>query len=131
RSCFRRNFRQPPPLLTSDHAQGLAQSVAQQIIGILDATSSPQRAAVEGRPQGARTEGSSCCRYLNGPLDQPSVHLRRYQPLAEVHQSPEALGRLATIQTVQDELPASIHRGGFNNFIVGSSHIGLQDRSQR
>ena len=40
------HIRQLPPLLTSNHAQSLAQSVPQKVIGIFDPTSAPQRTAV-------------------------------------------------------------------------------------
>lgn len=43
-SCVTSDLRQPPPLLTGNHAQRLVQGVSQEVVGILDPASAPQRA---------------------------------------------------------------------------------------
>ena len=46
---FRRNFGQPPPLLTRNDAQGLAEGVTQKIVSIFHSSGSPQGATIQSR----------------------------------------------------------------------------------
>ena len=67
------HLRQPPPLLTSDHAQRLPQSVAQKVIGVFHSSCTPQGAGIQRRPQLARTEHVVLRRHLDRTLDQAAI----------------------------------------------------------
>jgi hypothetical protein len=104
--------------------------VAQKIVRVFDPAGAPQRAAIKGCPQLARPEGPLLRRQLNRPLDQAPIQLVGDQTLAEANQRAFAEGRFGAVEAVQHQLPAAIHRGGLNHFIVGGSYVRLENRGQ-
>ena len=122
---------QGPPLLTRDHAHRLPQSVAQQIIGVFHPPGAPRRTAVEGRPQLPRPKAATGGgEEIQRAFHETAVHLLSKQALAKRH--PECLpeGRRVAIQTIKHHLPAPIHRGGFNDFVIRHPAIGWQERRE-
>ena len=123
--------RQPPPLLTCDHAQGLAQSVAQKVIRVFDPARTPQRAGIQRRPQLPRAEDLVLGGDRHRALDQPPIPVLRDQPRPKTDQRAFAERRRVTVQTIQRQLPPPIHHRCLDDFIVRHAGIGLQNRGQR
>jgi hypothetical protein len=121
---------QPPPLLPRAHAHSLAQSVAQQIGGIFHAPSAPQGAAIERRPPWAGPKAPAARGDLPRPFQQATVQLLRDQALPKNDQRALAAGWRLAIQTVQDQLPAASHRGGFDHCVIRGLSLGLEERRQ-
>jgi hypothetical protein len=78
----------------------------------------------------ARAKGPLLGCQFNRLLDQPPVQLVGDQALAEGNQRAFTERRLTTVEAIQDELPAPIHRSGLDGLIVGDPSVGLQDRRQ-
>ena len=116
---------QPPPLLPRDHAQSLAQGVAQQIIGIFHTPGAPQRATIQRCPQLAGAKGAAGGGHLHRPFQQAAVQMLGDQPLTKDDQGAFAEGRGVAVQTVQYQLPTAIHGGGFDHFVIGNLRVGL------
>jgi len=57
-------------------------------------------------------------RHLNGSLNEPSIHVGLDEPLTESYQRPFTERRLLAVQTIQHQLPASIHHRRLNDFII-------------
>ncbi len=126
-----RRRRQPPPLLAGNHAQRLPQYVAQKVIGVFDPTSAPQWAAVQGGAQLPAADRLGYGRPFHGALKQAPVGLRGDQALAKGDQGRLTERWFTGVQTVEHQLPASIHGGAFNHFVIGHTSVGLQDGGQR
>jgi hypothetical protein len=73
--CFPGHFRQPPPLLAGDHAQGLAPGVPQQVGGVFHPPRPPQRATVQRDAQRPRPKRPARLSHRHRPLDQASIPL--------------------------------------------------------
>ena len=116
-----RHVRQLPPLLASNHAQSLAQGVPQKIVGIFDPASAPQRRAVQGRPQLARAKGAGGGSQFDGAFEQTPIQLLLHQAGAKGDEGTFATRGRLPIETVQDQLPASIHGSGLNDFVIGDA----------
>src|SRR5262249_48161942 len=76
-------------------------------------------------------EGSALLGHFQRPLDEATVALMGDEALAKRDERRFAKGTLLAIATVQHELPAPIHGGGLDDFVIGDTRIGLQDRRQR
>src|SRR5262249_32962320 len=57
-------------------------------------------------------------------------HLLGDQALAKGHQGACAEGRRVAVKTIEHQLPPPIHRGGFNDFVIGDPRVGLENRRQ-
>jgi hypothetical protein len=68
--------------------------------------------------------------HLDGPLNEPSIHVRLDEPLSESHQSPFAERGLLSIQTIKHQLPPPIHECGLNHFIIRDTCVRLENGRQ-
>ena len=123
--------RQPPPLLTCDHAQGLAQSVAQKVIRVFDPARAPQRAGIQRSVQLPGAEDLVLGGDRHRALDQAAIPVLGDQTRPKTNQRTFAERRRLTIQTIQRQLPAAIHDQRLDDFIVRHASIGLQYCGQR
>lgn len=119
-----------PPLLTSDHTQGLAQGVSQEVIRIFHPACSPERTTIQGGTELSTPDRLGLGGQLHRPFDQSPIELVCNEPLAEGKECALAKRGMLDIQAVQDHLPASVHHGGFDHLIITGTGIGLQDGGQ-
>src|SRR5579885_1265535 len=75
-----------------------------------------------------RRVGSPC---FDGAFHQPTIQAVGDGPLPKGHQGAFAKRRFLAIQAIQYHLPARIHGGGLDHFVVGDPCVGLQERCQR
>ena len=131
-SCLASYLRQPPPRLDERSRPMPCRGAWPNRLYVSSTRLAPHngllsRAARKGRgPNAPVAAATSMVRSISRRSIWVSIsRLRKFTSV------PEALGWLATVQAVQNQLPASIHGQRFNDFVVGNTDIRLQDGCQR
>jgi hypothetical protein len=60
---------------------------------------------------------------LDGSFDQPPIHVPLNEPLAKGHQCAFTERRLFGIETIEHQLPASIHERRLNDLIIRNPSV--------